>query len=164
MWQMQSYGSGTVIVKSEYSDYPHLYVYGYDENHRREIAIDLEIFLNHARKLPDWVNGLQFHPNDENTLYDGKGISIQAIGPMVLPPDDNGALNWQVDMSDKAKYDRKFLINRIFDSSSENTHTEISDVKKEMINRLTKMAKVQLKNVGVDSNDIKMITSSWENL
>ena len=68
MWQMQSYGSGTVIVKSEYSDYPHLYVYGYDENHRREIAIDLEIFLNHARKLPDWVNGLQFHPNDENTL------------------------------------------------------------------------------------------------
>lgn len=164
MWQMQSYGSGTVIVKSEYSDYPHLYVYGYDENHRREIAIDLEIFLNHGRKLPDWVNRLQFHPNDENTLYDGKGISISAVGPMVLPPDDNGALNWQVDMSDKAKYDRKFLINRIFDSSSENTHTEISDVKKEMINRLTKMAKVQLKNVGVDSNDIKMITSSWENL
>ena len=139
-------------------------MYGYDENHRREIAIDLEIFIKQARKLPDWVNGLQFHPNDENTLYDGKGISIQAIGPMVLPPDDNGALNWQVDMSDKAKYDRKFLINRIFDSISDNTHTEISDVKKEMINRLTKMAKIQLKNVGVDSNDIKMITSSWENL
>lgn len=164
MWQMQSYGSGTVIVKSEYSDYPHLYVYGYDENHRREIAIDLEIFLNHGRKLPDWVNGLQFHPNDENTLYDGKGISIQAIGPMTLPPDDNGALNWQFDMSDKAKHDRKFLINRIFDSISENTHNELSNAKKEMINRLTKMAKVQLKNVGVDSNDIKMITSSWEHL
>ena len=56
------------------------------------------------------------------------------------------------------------MINRIFDSISENTHNELSNAKKEMINRLTKMAKVQLKNVGVDSNDIKMITSSWEHL
>ena len=164
MWQMQSYGSGTVIVKSEYSDYPHLYVYGYDENHRREIAIDLEIFLNHGRKLPDWVNGLQFHPNDENTLYDGKGISISAVGRMVLPPDDNGALSWQPDYSDKAKTDRQFLINRIFNSIAENKYTEITDDKKEMIKRITNMAKMQLKNVGVAPSDIKMITSSWENI
>ncbi len=136
MWQMVSYTSGTVIVRSEHSDYPHLYVYGYDDNHRREIAIDLEVFLNHARKLPDWANGLQFHPTSETTLYDGKGISIKAIGPMILPPDDNGALSWQSDMSDKAKRDRKFLINRIFDSISENIYNELLSAKKEMVSQV----------------------------
>ena len=83
---------------------------------------------------------------------------------MVLPPDDNGALNWQPDYSDKAKTDRQFLINRIFNSIAENKYTEITDDKKEMIKRITNMAKMQLKNVGVAPSDIKMITSSWENI
>lgn len=53
MWQVVTYTSGTVIVKSELPDYPHLYIHGKDDNHRREIAIDLSVFLNYGRMLPE---------------------------------------------------------------------------------------------------------------
>ena len=114
---MESYQSGTVIVTSHEPNTPHFYVYGYDDNHRRNIAVDLEIFLNHCKQLPEWVYGLYRHPDDPTTLIDGKGISISMVGPMVLPENDNGALNWQTDMSENAKKLREFLINRIFEES-----------------------------------------------
>lgn len=115
MWEVVSYTSGTVIVTSNQPDYPHLYIYGKDDNHRHEIAIDLSVFLNYGRVLPEWVKSLKYDGEDKTHLVGSDSISIRAVGPMVLPENDNGALSWKPDNSDKAKSDRVYLINRIVD-------------------------------------------------
>lgn len=115
MWQVVSHQSGTVIVTSNQNDYPHLYIHGNDDNQRREIAIDLSVFLNYGRALPEWAKSLKYDGDDKTHLVGSDSIYIRTVGPMVLPEDDNGALNWQTDKSDKAQSDREFLINRIVD-------------------------------------------------
>lgn len=116
MWEVITYTSGTVIVKSELPDCPHLYIHGRNDNQRRDIAIDLSVFLNYGRTLPEWAQSLKYDGDIKTHLIGSDSISINAIGPMILPEDDNGALNWQNDNSDKAKSDRVELIKRIVDA------------------------------------------------
>lgn len=132
MWMVESYGSGTVVVTGESGMY--FYVRANDEKYRREVAIDLEVYLNHNR-VPAWFETLAMRDGSETEIVGTKGISLAVSGPMVLPEDDNGKLNWVQDGSIKAVTERSRLINRIMDEVSscknmaaQNAHTEIREL------------------------------------
>ena len=105
-WGTITYQSGTHIVK-KYDDIqtPHYYVYA-DE--RYKVCKELQNWLNWGND-PDWRAKLT-RCTDESV--DGPdGIHISAVGPMVLPKNDNGALNWQIDPN--KKQDRIKLIDKL---------------------------------------------------
>jgi len=108
-WHFESFGSGTHIVKSVDANYPYCYVYA---DNRRDVCIDLENWLNHA-KIPEWANTLKVSDHGEDYLVGDFGISITIIGPMVLPPNDDGRLNWQTCPSENSKKLRRQLRDRL---------------------------------------------------
>lgn len=114
-WYVECYGSGTVIVKTNNHNIPHFYVHATETNNdviRRNTAIDLEVWLNHGR-MPVWVNTLQLGSETYEYLTNGDDINISVVGPMMLPENDNGALNWISDISHDSQLMRLNLIMRL---------------------------------------------------
>jgi len=69
------------------------------------VCIQLENWLNH-QLVPEWARYLTLIGEVNGCLPRATGpdgIDITIIGPMVLPENDNGRLNWQTDMIDSAK-------------------------------------------------------------
>ena len=94
-WEHISYGSGTQIVKSENHKLPHYYVYGGDGNRRARLCKELRNWLNNESEYPKWGSTLI---RDGFTNCIGQDdIHIISVGPMILPPNDNGKLRWQTD-------------------------------------------------------------------
>lgn len=116
MWAVESYQSGTVIVKSVTDPkLPHFYVYGKtggSERERYEIAVDLATWINYPSRMPAWALDLKYHPDMQTCLITDSGISITAVGPMVLPENDNGACNWMQDISSEGR--ERIINNLIF--------------------------------------------------
>jgi hypothetical protein len=107
-WETLTYQSGTHIVK-KYDDIqtPHYYVYA---DKRYEVCKELQNWLNWDND-PDWRAKLVRCSSEG---VDGPdGIHIYATGPFVLPPADNGTLNWQVDPN--KKQDRIELIDKLME-------------------------------------------------
>ena len=132
MWKVESYLSGTVIVTNvEDPTSPHFYVYGKTgstESERYNIAIDLATWINYATRMPLWALELKVHPDTNTCLITDSGISITATGPMVLPENDNGALNWMESYSDENKYAREQLIKNLL-FNRKNTEFAYSQIK-----------------------------------
>jgi hypothetical protein len=63
--------------------------------------------------MPLWALELKRHPDTDTSLITDSGISITATGPMVLPENDNGALNWMQSTSDEHKEARDRLIDNL---------------------------------------------------
>lgn len=122
-WQRVSFLSGTVIVqRCDGVSSPWLYVYyaadlekhgiteDESERKRSEYAEDLAVFLSGGPR-PQWMDtyrreGATFVKND-------LAGTISAVGPMILPPNDNGRLSWVQDESEQAKSDRIALVDRL---------------------------------------------------
>jgi len=106
-WETITYGSGTHIVTRNDFEKPHYYVYA---DKRYEVCKELEAWLNGGPdprwrfKLVRWT---------DESVKGPEGIHIYTTGPFILPPDDNGALNWQVD-PDK-KQERMALIDKLLE-------------------------------------------------
>lgn len=113
MWKFTEYQSGSCIVFSHIENYPYYYVYA-NEAIRRDVSIDLEVWLNH-NKLPEWARNLKRHPEFNYIAIGEDNIEIIATGPMVLPPDDNGSMNWQQSNDPVHIQQRIDLIERLLD-------------------------------------------------
>jgi hypothetical protein len=122
-YEVQSFQSGTVIVTPRTVSDPHLYVYhsndltrdklSEDDNDRIRymLACDLRYMLNGGPR-PAWLDG--YTRTDDHCITGPLGGTISAIGPMILPPNDNGRLAWMQDPSPAAITARKALIDRIW--------------------------------------------------
>jgi hypothetical protein len=107
-WVHQAFQSGTEIVKDfNTAGKPHYYVYA---DNRHIVCEELADYLNEVSK-PPWIEKLQ--RTGEEYCDGPDGIHILAVGPYVLPPDDNGALAWQQDDSEKKQKERIKLIDRL---------------------------------------------------
>ena len=112
-WATRMYTSGTHIVTTG-GHHPHYYVYA---DKRYEVCKQLENYLNGGPR-PDWMDQLEIHPDTEEACTGPDGIDISAVGPMILPADDNGALNWIQDYSVGMKHMRKKIINDLLKKES----------------------------------------------
>lgn len=108
-WEVRIYESGTHIVTRNNLRKPHLYVYA---DKRRDVCHELKNWLN-GNKEPEWLQHLKIHKDSKEACIGPDGIDISAVGPLILPDNDNGKLNWQTDMSKKAKQDRVELIDKL---------------------------------------------------
>lgn len=113
-WTNIAFQSGTQIVTSQTEGEPHYYVYGgesSDDPYRYQVCKDLCKFLNYGER-PSWIETLE-RMRPDNAVGEN-GIHITAVGPMILPPNDNGRLNWQTDQSEESKQKRERLIDLLF--------------------------------------------------
>lgn len=107
-WIVEVYQSGTHIVTTHEPKMPWLYVYAPD---RLDACRKLADFLNGGKK-PEFLPLLYRYNNECVKSKDGK-YDIYATGWMVLPENDNGALNWRECQTPEAKQMRKELIDKI---------------------------------------------------
>ena len=108
IWEVRSYQSGTYIVTRDNGN-PHYQVYA-DE--KMEVCNQLQMFLN-TNIRPSWLKELKFYQETKEACIGPNAIYISATGPMFLPQDDNGELNWQIDMSIKMVNKRKNMIKKL---------------------------------------------------
>lgn len=99
-----SYQSGTHIVTRDNFGELDYYVYADD---RYSVCKEIVRWLNNG-VVPSWGKSLE-RISDVSCKGDD-GISISTVGPMVLPPCDNGALAWRPDESGEARKKRFNLI------------------------------------------------------
>lgn len=105
-WAVAMYQSGThLVTRNDYAN-PYYYVYA---DKRYEVCEQLSDWLNNGI-VPEWANGLKVADDYEFAVVGDEGIHITVIGPMVLPKNDNGNLNWREDDSDCAKKERTKLV------------------------------------------------------
>jgi hypothetical protein len=120
-WRPFSFQSGTVIVQRGH-DEPWLYVYyasdlrknsitdEESERKRSEYAQDLAVFLNGGQR-PTWMD--TYRRVDPSFVRNQLNGTISAVGPMILPPNDNGRLSWKQDDSPAAEAARIALMDRL---------------------------------------------------
>jgi hypothetical protein len=108
VWEVSRFHSGTHIVAKDVGE-PYYYVYA-DE--RYQVCGQLQVFLNGGVE-PDWMEELLIENYSGESCVGPNGIMITAVGPMVLPEDDGGRLNWQTNMSSEMINKRKELIRRL---------------------------------------------------
>jgi len=104
-WGVTIYQSGTHIVTRNNPTKPHYYVHADD---RRKVCVGLKEWLN-GGESPEWRKSLR--RSGKESVTGPNGIDIYATGPFILPPDDNGALNWGIDPA--KELDRVELIDRL---------------------------------------------------
>jgi hypothetical protein len=122
---MESYGSGTVVVKTFDNSKPHLYVY-YAGNIRPKLITDdesqtkryimarqLASYLNGDSPLPEWIEALKYTRSTPRQIINCLDGTISAVGPNVLPPNDNGRLAWRQDENEEAEADRVRLMDAL---------------------------------------------------
>lgn len=102
-WRHMSFQSGTQIVTTNLEGQPHYYVYA-DE--RSKVCDEFVAWLNDGER-PVWADSLVISETETECLGQ-EGIRILAVGPMILPPGDNGRLQWQQDSTKEDE--RKALI------------------------------------------------------
>jgi len=110
VWHVNMYQSGTHVVTTDNIDKPHYYVYA---EKRYEVCNQLCDWLNGKIEEPEWMKDLKINPKSNESCTGPNGINISAVGPMVLPKDDNGRLNWQTDMSEKMMNERIKIIDNL---------------------------------------------------
>lgn len=117
-WNVRSHQSGTVNVEPESNDLPFISVHyafniaelgisEFESNRKRiEMASSLCDYLN-GGQTPKWL--CDCYHGDGFSFKTPLGGSVSILGPMVLPPNDNGRLAWVQDYTDNGVAVRKRL-------------------------------------------------------